>query len=221
MTLKPTEHLGGLGIYLNLDATAILGTLTSGVAKQLAELGELVAVHDICLGEIGYHIGEAGAGGLGNELSDNVALALALAEPCGHKARFAGLDGHMVLGDVATLVKGYMVMGADFARKGVCEGLFCVHTVIGVGSLDGGKGDSSHFVFLSFLGVFPLTVYIIAHPSGKCNRQTAQSFQKVFVYLTQKRGLKRYFNGVASGQVTVSYGRSIGRCGHVTAFTIC
>lgn len=221
MTLKPTEHLGGLGIYLNLDATAILGTLTSGIAEQLAELGELVAVHDICLGEIGYHIGEAGACGLGDELGDNVALVLALAELGGHEARFAGLNGHMELGDVAALVICDVVVLADLVGERICKCLLGMLSVILIGALDGGHCDSSHVVFLSFLGVFPFTVYIIAHPNGKCNRQIAQSFQKVFVYLAQKCEPERYFNGVASGHVTVSCGHGIGRTGHVTAFTIC
>lgn len=167
LTLKPAEHLGGLGIYLNLNATAILGTLTSGIAEQLAELGELVAVHDICLGEIGYHIGKAGACGLGDELGDNVALVLALAELGGHEARFAGLNGHMELGDVAAFVICDVVVLADLVGERICKCLLGMLPVVLVGALDGGHCDSSHVVFLSFLGGVPLYCIYYSTPERK------------------------------------------------------
>lgn len=178
VSLKPCEGLCGLCSELNLCLATVLCGLSCKATELGAELCELVAVHYISHGEVSDHIGEAGACGLGNELCDNALFGLAFATVATHKARFAGLDGHMVLGDVAALVKGHIVVGSYLAREGICKGLLGVLAVIGVGTLDGGKGDGGH-VFSSLSCRVALSqpcAYIIAHSGTKVNVQNAQSF---------------------------------------------
>jgi len=192
VSLEPCEGLCGLCAELDFCLATVLCGLSCKATELGAELCELVAVHHISHGEVSDYIGEAGACGLGDKLCDNALFGLAFATVAAHKARFAGLDGHMVLGDVATLVKGYIIVGSYLTREGICKGLLGMLTVIGVGTLDGGKGDSSHFVFLSFVSGCSLSqpcAYIIAYPSGFVKgflqKKVAQIFGADFVHLAE------------------------------------
>lgn len=165
VSLEPCEGLCGLCSELDFCLAAVLCGLSRKATELGAELCELVAVHHISHGEVSDHIGEAGACGLGDELCDNALFGLAFATVAAHKAGFAGLDGHMELGDVATLVKGDIIVGSYLTREGICKGLLGMLTVIGVGTLDGSKGDGGHvFSSLSCRAVLSQPcAYIIAH----------------------------------------------------------
>ena len=178
MSLEPCEGLCGLCSELDFCLATVLCGLSRKATELGAELCELVAVHHISHGEVSDYIGETSACGLGDELCDNALFGLALATVATHKARFAGLDGHMVLGDVATLVKGYIIVCSYLTREGICKGLLGMLAVIGVGTLDGGKSDGGQ-VFSSLSCRVALSqpcAYIIAHSGTKVNIQNAQSF---------------------------------------------
>ena len=164
MSLQPHHHFGTLGIDLNFCLATVSATLSAHSREEVAELGELGGVHHIRSCKVSGDICEAQGSGTLDKFLDDTFLGVSGAEVATHKARFGGLNGHMILGDVRALVKRHAVMLADFMGQGICEGLLGVLSVILVGSLDGGQGDGGHGFFLSLfwlVGSLALTALIL------------------------------------------------------------